>query len=33
VIIENGGSFGQEATGGVVAAPVGRQVLEAALAP
>jgi len=33
VIIENGGTFGQEATGGVVAAPVGRQVLEAALAP
>jgi peptidoglycan glycosyltransferase len=33
VIIENGGSFGQEATGGVVAAPVGRQVLEASLAP
>jgi len=33
VIIENGGSFGQEATGGVVAAPVARQVLEAALAP
>jgi peptidoglycan glycosyltransferase len=33
VIIENGGSFGQEATGGVVAAPAARQVLEAALAP
>jgi peptidoglycan glycosyltransferase len=33
VLIENGGSFGQEATGGVVAAPVARRVLEAALAP
>jgi penicillin-binding protein A len=33
VIIEHGGSVGQEATGGVVAAPVARQVLEAALAP
>ena len=32
VIVENGGSFGQEATGGVVAAPIARQVLEAALA-
>ena len=33
VIIEHGGAAGQEATGGVVAAPVGRQVLEAALSP
>lgn len=33
VIVENGGSFGQEATGGVIAAPVARQVLGAALAP
>ena len=33
VIIEHGGAAGQEATGGVVAAPVARQVLEAALAP
>lgn len=29
VIVENGGSFGSEATGGAVAAPIVRQVLEA----
>jgi peptidoglycan glycosyltransferase len=29
VIVENGGSFGSEATGGAVAAPIARQVLEA----
>ena len=29
VIVENGGSFGSEATGGAVAAPMARQVLEA----
>lgn len=29
VIVENGGSFGSEATGGEVAAPIARQVLEA----
>lgn len=29
VIVENGGSFGSEATGGAVAAPIARRVLEA----
>jgi penicillin-binding protein A len=29
VVVENGGSFGAEATGGVVAAPIARAVLEA----
>lgn len=29
VIVENGGSFGSEATGGAVAAPIARQILEA----
>jgi penicillin-binding protein A len=29
VIVENGGSFGSEATGGAVAAPIARAVLEA----
>lgn len=29
VIVENGGSFGSEATGGAVAAPIARQVIEA----
>jgi peptidoglycan glycosyltransferase len=29
VIVENGGSFGSEATGGAVAAPIARTVLEA----
>lgn len=29
VIVENGGSLGSEATGGAVAAPIARQVLEA----
>jgi peptidoglycan glycosyltransferase len=28
VIVENGGSFGAEATGGVVAAPIARAMLE-----
>jgi peptidoglycan glycosyltransferase len=31
VIVENGGSMGDEATGGAVAAPIARAVLEAAL--
>jgi penicillin-binding protein A len=31
VIVENGGSFGSEATGGRVAAPIARQVMEAYL--
>ena len=30
VIVENGGSFGSEATGGAVAAPIARQVMEKA---
>jgi peptidoglycan glycosyltransferase len=29
VIVENGGSFGSEATGGAVAAPMAKLVLEA----
>jgi peptidoglycan glycosyltransferase len=29
VIVENGGAFGSEATGGAVAAPIAKQVLEA----
>ncbi len=29
VIVENGGTFGSEATGGAVAAPIARQILEA----
>ncbi len=29
VIVENGGAFGSEATGGAVAAPIARQILEA----
>jgi peptidoglycan glycosyltransferase len=29
VLVENGGSFGSEATGGAVAAPLARQILEA----
>lgn len=29
VIVENGGSFGSEATGGAVAAPIAKQVMEA----
>ena len=33
VLVENGGAGGEQATGGVIAAPVARQVLEAALAP
>lgn len=33
VIVENGGDVGDEATGGRVAAPVARQVLEVLLAP
>jgi peptidoglycan glycosyltransferase len=33
VIVENGGSFGSEATGGQVAAPIAARLLEAALAP
>ena len=33
VLVENGGSLGSEATGGAVAAPIGAQVLQAALAP
>jgi len=31
VIVENGGSMGNEATGGAVAAPIARAVIEAAL--
>ncbi len=31
VIVENGGSFGSEATGGAVAAPIGRSVMRAVL--
>src|SRR5665648_266264 len=31
VIVENGGSLGNEATGGAVAAPIARAVIEAAL--
>ena len=31
VIVLDGGSLGSEATGGQVAAPIGRAVLEAAL--
>jgi peptidoglycan glycosyltransferase len=30
VIVENGGSFGSEATGGAVAAPIAKQVMEKA---
>jgi peptidoglycan glycosyltransferase len=33
VLVEDGGAGGENATGGVVAAPVGQQVLQAALAP
>jgi peptidoglycan glycosyltransferase len=33
VLVENGGAQGTEATGGVVAAPIGAEVLQAALAP
>jgi peptidoglycan glycosyltransferase len=29
VIVENGGSFGSEATGGAVAAPIAKALLEA----
>jgi peptidoglycan glycosyltransferase len=29
VIVENGGSFGSEATGGAVAAPIAKQLMEA----
>lgn len=32
VVVENGGSMGNEATGGAVAAPIARAVIEAALA-
>src|SRR5690606_4389975 len=32
VVIENGGDLGDAATGGRIAAPVGRAVIEAALA-
>src|SRR5690606_26377536 len=32
VIVENGGSMGNEATGGAVAAPIARAVIEAVLA-
>ncbi|GEN81500.1 peptidoglycan D,D-transpeptidase FtsI family protein [Actinotalea fermentans] len=32
VVVENGGSMGSEATGGAVAAPIARAVIEAALA-
>ncbi len=32
VIVENGGNLGSEATGGRVAAPIARQVMEAAIA-
>ena len=31
MIVEHGGTFGSEATGGVVAAPIARQVLAVAL--
>jgi peptidoglycan glycosyltransferase len=31
VVVENGGSLGSEATGGQVAAPVARQVMQAVL--
>ena len=31
VIVENGGSLGNEATGGAVAAPIARAVIEAVL--
>lgn len=31
VVVENGGSMGSEATGGAVAAPIARKVLEAAI--
>ena len=31
VIVENGGNFGSEATGGAVAAPIAGTMLEAAL--
>jgi peptidoglycan glycosyltransferase len=33
VVVLNGGSLGSEATGGAVAAPIARAVIEAALAP
>ncbi|MCL3860784.1 penicillin-binding protein 2 [Actinotalea sp. K2] len=33
VIVENGGAMGNEATGGAVAAPIARAVIEAVLAP
>jgi peptidoglycan glycosyltransferase len=29
VIVEHGGAFGSEATGGAVAAPIAKQILEA----
>ena len=32
VVVENGGSLGNEATGGRVAAPIARAVIEAVLA-
>jgi peptidoglycan glycosyltransferase len=32
VIVEHGGSFGSEATGGQVAAPIAKSVLQALLA-
>ena len=31
VLVENGGDRGQEATGGSVAAPIGRAVIDAAV--
>ena len=31
VIVENGGSMGNEATGGAIAAPIARAVMEAVL--
>jgi peptidoglycan glycosyltransferase len=33
VVVENGGDAGSEATGGKVAAPIARQVIEAVLKP
>jgi len=32
VLVENGGDIGNEATGGKVAAPIAKAVIEAALA-
>jgi peptidoglycan glycosyltransferase len=33
VVVENGGRLGDEASGGAVAAPMAKQVLEAVLRP